>query len=137
MSVVIDASVLIAALIDGGPGGAWAENILGNDSLFAPELARVQAANVLRHLERAKHLTTSEANAAHEDLMDLDLELVSFEPFAERIWELRHTLTSDDAWSIAVAEALRIPLATLDERLCTAKGIACELLTPETSRPNY
>jgi predicted nucleic acid-binding protein len=49
--------------------------------------------------------------------MQLDMELFSFDPFADRIWELRHTVTSYDAWYVALAEALRLPLATLDARL--------------------
>ena len=68
-----------------------------------------------------RSITTAEANAAHEDLMQLNIELFSFEPFAERIWELRHNVTSYDAWYVALAEALRLPLATLDERLVKAK----------------
>jgi predicted nucleic acid-binding protein len=130
LSVVVDSSVLVAALADSGPNGVWAEEILSRGSLHAPELARVEATNILRRLELAKQLTTAEANAAHEDLMQLDLELFSFEPFAERIWELRHTVTSYDAWYVAVAEALRLPLATLDGRLSRAKGVACKFLTP-------
>ena len=130
MSVVVDSSVLVAALADAGPNGVWAEEVLSRGSLHAPELARVEATNILRRLELAKQLTTAEANAAHEDLMQLDLELFSFEPFAERIWELRHTVTSYDAWYVAVAEALRLPLATLDGRLSRAKGVACKFLTP-------
>jgi predicted nucleic acid-binding protein len=127
---VVDSSVLVAALADSGPNGVWAEEVLSRGSLHAPELARVEATNLLRRLELAKQLTTAEANAAHEDLMQLDLELFSFEPFAERIWELRYTVTSYDAWYIAVAEALRLPLATLDGRLSRAKGVACKFLTP-------
>lgn len=130
MSVVVDSSVLVAALADAGPDGVWAELVLSRGSLHAPELARVEATNILRRLELAKQLTTAEANAAHEDLMQLDLELFSFEPFAERIWELRHTVTSYDAWYVAVAEALRLPLATLDRRLSRAKGVACKFLAP-------
>lgn len=130
MSVVVDSSVLIAALLDSGPQGAWAEGVLASGALHAPELVRAEATNILRRLERAKHVTTAEANAAHDDLMQLDLELFSFDPFAERIWELRHTVTSYDAWYVAVAEALRLPLATLDRKLARASGIACELLTP-------
>jgi predicted nucleic acid-binding protein len=130
LSVVVDSSVLVAALADSGPNGVWAEEVLSRGSLHAPELARVEATNILRRLELAKQLTTAEANAAHEDLMQLDLELFSFEPFAERIWELRHTVTSYDAWYVAVAEALRLPLATLDGRLSRAKGVACKFLTP-------
>ena len=121
MSVVVDSSLLVAALADAGPKGVWAEEVLSRGSLHAPELARVEATNLLRRLELAKQPTTAEANAAHEDLMQLDLELFSFEPFAERIWELRHTVTSYDAWYVAVAEALKLPLATLDRRLSRQK----------------
>jgi predicted nucleic acid-binding protein len=90
----------------------------------------VEVTDVLRKLERAKDITTADAIAAHEDLLELNLELFSFEPFAERIWELRHTLTSYDAWYVAVAEALGLPLATLDARLAKASGPTCDFLTP-------
>jgi predicted nucleic acid-binding protein len=132
VSAVVDASVLVAALVDTGPHGEWAEEILGSGDLHAPELARVEVTNILRRLERAKEITTPEANAAHEDLMQLGLELFSFEPFADRVWELRHTITSYDAWYVAVAEALKLPLATLDERLSKAKGVTCDFLTPRS-----
>lgn len=122
--------MLVAALIDSGPHGVWAENVLSRGSLHAPELARAEATNILRRLERAKQITKSEANAAHEDLMQLDMELFSYDPFAERVWDLRHNVTSYDAWYIAIAEALRLPLATLDERLVKTTGIQCEMLTP-------
>jgi predicted nucleic acid-binding protein len=65
--------------------------------------------------------------------MQLSLELFSFDPFADRVWELRHTITTHDAWYVAVAEALELPLATLDERLSKAKGGACDFLTPRNS----
>ena len=130
MSVVVDSSVLVAALVDAGTHGRWAEEILASGSLHAPEIARVEATNVLRRLELAKRITTPEANAAHEDLMQLHLELYSYDPFADRVWQLRHAVTSYDAWYVAVAEALRVPVATLDKRLSTAPGPACAFLLP-------
>jgi predicted nucleic acid-binding protein len=130
LSAVVDASVLVAALIDSGWHGEWAESVIAAGSLHAPELARAEATNILRRVERAKEITTPEANAAYEDLMQLNIELFSFDPVAERIWELRHTVTSYDAWYVAVAEALELPLATLDQRLTRAKGPTCEFLTP-------
>jgi predicted nucleic acid-binding protein len=129
LSAVVDSSVLVAALVDAGPHGTWAEKIVANGPLHAPELACVEVTNTLRRLERAKRISTPEANAAHEDLMQLDVQLFSFAPFSERIWQLRHSVTSYDAWYVAVAEALRLPLATLDKRLCKAKGPKCEFLT--------
>ena len=122
--------MLVAALVDTGPHGVWAEDVLARGSLHAPELARAEAANILRRLERAKLIATPEANGAHDELMQLDVDLFSFEPFADRIWELRHNMTSYDAWYVALAEALKLPLATLDEALAKSNGVACEFLTP-------
>jgi predicted nucleic acid-binding protein len=39
-------------------------------------------------------------------------------------------VTSYDAWYVAVAEALGLPLATLDARLSRAKGVSCKFLIP-------
>src|SRR5215475_6342986 len=83
LSVVVDSSVLVAALTDSGPDGMWAEEILAASSLHAPELARVEATNILRRLERSKQITTAEANAAYDDLIQLNLELFPFDPFAD------------------------------------------------------
>ena len=64
--------------------------------------------------------------------MQLSIECYPFEPFAERVWELRNTLTSYDAWYVAVAEALDLPLATLDARLARAPGPKCKFLLPSS-----
>lgn len=130
MSIVADSSVVVAALIDSGPHGDWAEEVLAGGLLLAPELILVEATNVFRRLERARLIATPEANAAQDDLMQLDIELFPFEPFAGRIWELRHNVTSYDAWYVAIAEALKLPLATLDEPLSKSDGVICKFLTP-------
>jgi predicted nucleic acid-binding protein len=130
LSAVVDSSVLIAALVDTGASGTWAEEVLAKGSLHAPELVRPEVMNVLRRLERAKIITTPEANGARDDLMQLEIALFTFEPFAERVWELRHNLTSYDAWYVAIAEVLSLPLATLDERLARSRIVACDFLMP-------
>jgi predicted nucleic acid-binding protein len=130
VSVVIDSSVIVAALVDTGADGACAERIIEPGGLYAPEMVRVEATNVLRRLELAKKISTPEANAAREDLMLLEIELFSFDPFSDRVWELRHTVTSYDAWYVAVAEDLAFPLVTLDGRLAKASGPKCAFLTP-------
>lgn len=99
-------------------------------SLCAPELAYAESTNILRRLERARTITSAEANAAQSDLMQLDIERFAFEPFADRIWELRHNVTSYDAWYVAIAEALNAPLATLDQHLAHANGVTCRFLMP-------
>ena len=98
--------------------------------LVAPHLALVEATNVLRRFEREGRLGRMEAAAAARDLLQLDLELVPFTPFAERVWELRANVTSYDAWYVAVAEQCNLPLATLDQHLARATGPRCRFLLP-------
>lgn len=128
--MVVDASVLVAATIDTGRDGAWAEAVLAVGELLAPDLALVESANVLRRLERSKTITRFEATAALRDLLRLDLALMPFEPFADRVWELRGSVTSYDAWCVAIAEAVQQPLATLDLRLSRASGPRCRFHCP-------
>lgn len=130
MSIVVDASVLVAAATDAGAVGTWADRLIAEDAIVAPHLVLVEATNILRRLERNRELTTLEASAAQRDLLDLDLLLVTFEPFAARVWELRRSVTSYDAWYVAVAEAFEAPLATLDRRLRRASGPRCRFLAP-------
>ena len=122
--------MVVAALVDSGAHGDWSEEVLAGGLLQAPELVHAEATNIFRRLERAKLITTPEANAAQDDLMQLDIELFPFEPFAGRIWELRHNVTSYDAWYVAIAETLKLPLATLDEPLSKSHGVTCKFLTP-------
>ena len=130
MSVVVDASLLVAASSDAGAEGRWAEDVVCAGSLVAPPLALVEATNILRRFELEGRLGRMEADAAARDLLLFDLELVPFSPFAERIWELRANVTSYDAWYVAVAELCDLPLATLDRRLASATGPRCRFLLP-------
>ena len=130
MTAVVDSSVLVSALVDTGPQGAWAESVVAGGELTCPELALAEASNILRRLELTGDLSSREATAARENLMRLDLGLFPFAPFAGRVWELRLNLTCYDAWYVALAEALDSPLATLDERLGRASGPRCEIIIP-------
>jgi predicted nucleic acid-binding protein len=133
VSAVLDASVLVAATSDNGTEGVWAEEVVGAGGLVAPHLALVEATNILRRLELTGKLGRLEAGAAARDLLMIELELVPFGPFAERVWELRSNVTSYDAWYVAAAEELDLPLATLDRPLASAPGPRCRFLLPPTA----
>lgn len=128
MTIVVDASVVVAALIAGGRDGEWAEELLSTDFLAAPHLMPVEAANILRRAALAREITGDVATLAHADLVALPVELFPYEAFAGRIWELRKNLTAYDAWYVALAEALDSPVATLDRRLARASGPRCEFV---------
>ena len=61
MSLVVDSSLLVAAVVDSGPEGHWAEDILTRGALASPEIVLVEAANILRRLELTGRLTLLEA----------------------------------------------------------------------------
>jgi predicted nucleic acid-binding protein len=131
--LVVDGSLVVAALIDAGREGTWADALLGSDALAAPHLMPVEVANILRRAVASAELTADAASMAHADLLALRIDLFPYGPFSSRVWELRDNVTCYDAWYVALAEALDAPLATLDVRLSRAKGPRCkfQLAPPE------
>lgn len=122
--------MVAAALVDSGPDGSWADELLATDHLAAPHLMPVEVANILRRAAVSEDISSDSAALAHADLLDLRVELFPYEPFAHRVWELRENVTAYDGWYVALAEALGAPLATLDRRLATAPGPSCAFATP-------
>lgn len=130
MTLVVDAGLVVAALVDGGPDGTWADQLLATDNLAAPHLMPVEVANVLRRAAMSGEISVDTAALAHADLLSLRVELFSYEPFATRVWELRENLTAYDGWCVALAESLGAQLATLDLRLSRSSGPRCRFATP-------
>ena len=134
MTTVVDASALVAALIGIDPDHAWAYGTLSGQPVAAPEIVLPETANILRGLELTGRSDPYDVHSAFASLMRIEVQLFSFTPFADRVWELRHNLTSYDAWYVALAEWLDCPLVTLDQRLSRSPGPTCEFITP-TVRP--
>lgn len=128
---VVDASVVVAALVDRGRDGEWARTTLAHPSVTAPQLLPVEVTEVMRRLVGARVLSGDVATLALADLADLAIPLFDFAPYADRVWELRATVTAYDAWYVALAESFDVPLATLDRRLRKARGPRCRFASPE------
>jgi predicted nucleic acid-binding protein len=131
MTLVVDASVVVAALVDGGDLGRWAEHILLSGPQVAPHLMPVEVANVLRRSVQGGEISADSASLAHADLQALRVEFFPYEAVAVRSWELRENLTLYDAWYVALAEILDAELATLDRRLTRAPGERCGFVVPQ------
>lgn len=127
--IVVDSSVVVAALVDDDAVGTWAEDVLDGEA-GAPHLMPAEVAHVLRRMERTDEISADVAALAHGDLLAVRAELFPYAAFGERVWELRHTVTPYDAWYVALAEELAVPLATLDARLTRAPGPRCAFVTP-------
>lgn len=130
MSTVVDASVVVAALLDSGPDGRWAEAVLAAGSLVGPHLLPVEVTNIIRRSAARGRVSDDVAAIAQQEAVDLPVNLFPFRPLAGRVWQLRDNVTGYDAWYVALAEDLGAPLATMDRRLTCASGPLCGFLTP-------
>lgn len=130
MTTVIDASMVVAAMVDDGPDGAWADGILSRGRLAAPHHMPIEVANILRRAGLSGDVSPDTATLAHADLMALDVDLFPYAVVADRTWELRVNVSAYDACYVALAELLDAELATLDRRLARAPGPRCRFRVP-------
>ena len=130
MTIVVDASVLVSALVGAGAASRWTESLVVENEIAAPELVMPETINSLRRLEISGRITRRESQDAFRDMLGFEISLHPFESFVDRVWELRFNLTSYDAWYVALAESLGCPLATLDQRISRASGPTCDVVVP-------
>lgn len=130
MTLVVDASVVVAILVDSGPAGEWSAAALRGQRPAAPESLPFEVANVLRRLEAGRRLPLEMAALAHHDLLRLDVALWPYLVLAEAAWRQRGSLSLYDASYVSLAQRLDAPLVTLDERLARTAGRMCDVRTP-------
>lgn len=134
--IVVDASVLVPALVDDGDDGDQARARLRAEALVAPELVDLEVLSVLRRLLREGRLAARRAELALADLVELPLRRVPHRALLTRCWHLRDNLTVYDASYVALAEQLDAVLVTADTRISRAPGPRCrvELLAHPSRR---
>ena len=126
--IIVDASVIVAALVGETDGGRRAREALSQDLEWAaPSHQPVEVVNALRRLTRgSRGLQNGDAAFARfrsKEILALPLE----GSVLQRIWELRHNATPYDASYIAWAEALAIPVLTVDVKLAGIPSARCEV----------
>jgi predicted nucleic acid-binding protein len=125
---VLDASLLTDALVGAGPQGDRAVARVASTTMWhAPHLLPAEVTSAVRGLLAGSHISSPVAAGALERLGRMRIRLHTFDPFAERVWELRGNVTVYDAWCIALAERLRVALVTRDPKLKDVPGLRCEV----------
>lgn len=126
--IVLDASALLDALVRSDSHGDRARDRLERDlDHHAPHIVKAEALSGLRKLTARGEVAKRRSSPLIRQIMDLHIDTYPIEGLMPRIWALRANLTVYDAWYVALAEALEIPLVTTDHRLASAPGIDCDV----------
>ena len=118
--IVVDASVVAAAVADDGDDGDTARARLAGEQLLAPDILDLEVVSVVRTALVSGRMDARRAAMAVEDLGDLAIERVWTPVLLPRVWELGPDLTPYDAAYLSLGEALGVTVVTADRRLAQA-----------------
>jgi len=119
---VVDASVAVEYLLRTSLGLTLADVIEGA-SLAAPELLDAEVLSVLRRAVLRGHLEEARAQMAIDDLIQWPLERIPHRALAPLAWQHFRNVSAYDAFYVAAARALDMPLMTADGRLSRVSGL--------------
>jgi predicted nucleic acid-binding protein len=123
--IVLDASAMVDWLLQTPAGQRIEQRIYArNETLHSVHLLDVEFTQVLRRLMRERTLIPTRAEEAMEDLMALRITRYAPVLLLSRIWQLRNNMTVYDAAYVALAEELKAPLITRDQKIAAAPGHA-------------
>ncbi|MFW3171355.1 type II toxin-antitoxin system VapC family toxin [Geodermatophilus sp. CPCC 206100] len=123
--IVVDASVVVTALLVGGAEGDAAREALRSEEPHAPHLLDVEATSAIRRWVLTGRLTVEEARSSIRDLGELAITRHGHGPLLDRVLELRDAVSAYDGTYVALAELLAAHLVTGDRRLSRAPGLRC------------
>ena len=123
--IVVDASVVVAALLVDSEEGDAARGALRPEAAHAPHLLDVEVTSAVRHWVLAGRLTVEQARSSIRDLGDLAITRHGHESLLDRVLELRDAVSAYDGTYVALAELLGATVVTGDRRLSRAPGLRC------------
>ena len=119
---VIDASVAVEYLLR-TPLGITLTDTVESASLAAPELLDPEVMSVLRRAVLTGRLDEDRAVTALSDLAIWPIDRISHRTLALSAWVHYSNVSAYDAFYIAVARAMGVPLLTADGRLARSTGL--------------
>jgi predicted nucleic acid-binding protein len=127
VTVVVDASLLIRLLSNRPSDQLLRRRLAGRRTLHSPQLIDAEVASGVRGLLLGRWVETARAAEMLDDLASLPIRRHPVLPYQRRVIELRHNLTAYDAFYVALAESLGMPLLTSDAKLAMSTGHAAEV----------
>jgi predicted nucleic acid-binding protein len=117
-AVVVDASAVFALIKNEPAAPALRKRLFERDLVFyAPAVIDLEILSTARRYVFRGEMTLAEADTLFAAYASIDILRYAHDSFFFRIWDFRDNFTAYDAAYVALAEAYRVPLITLDARL--------------------
>ena len=130
---VVDASVVVRLLQNRVDDEALRERFDRARYLHAPTLIDAEVTSAVRGLLMTSkpniRIGVARADEMIDDFADLPLVRYPMQPHQRRALALRHNFTAYDAFYVALAETLDMPLLTVDRKFANAAGHAARIET--------
>ena len=121
---VVDASIVVRLLQNRRGDKGLRERFYQQRYVHAPALIDAEVSSAIRGLLMASKPTIKidvmRAEEMLDDFADLPLVRYPMQPYQRRVLTLRNNFTAYDAFYVALAESLGMPLLTDDRRYATA-----------------
>lgn len=128
--MVIDSSVIVAALLDTAELGTRARSSIRGKRLIAPQGVDLEVISAIRGLNLGGEFDEQAASQSVDAFRRMRIARTPISTLITRIWQLRHNISPYDAAFVALAEALDAPLLTYDTKLARAAGPRCQIVLP-------
>lgn len=123
--IVVDASTVVSALLDGGRDGDDAREAMLADEAHAPHLLDVEVLSTIRRTVLGGRLSAPAAQDAIGSARELPVLRHGHDLLLDRALELRDSVSAYDGVYVALAEILGATLVTGDRRLSRSPGVRC------------
>jgi predicted nucleic acid-binding protein len=126
MSTVVDASIIVRLLQNRAGDEPLRERFGQQRYVHAPQLIDAEVASAIRGLlltyKAEIRISPARAGEMLHDFADLSVVRHPMLPYQRRVLALRDNFTAYDAFYVALAESLRLPLLTDDRKYHRAAG---------------
>lgn len=123
---VVDASIVVRLLQNRPEDGALRQRVGECRELHAPALIDAEVTSAVRGLLLASKIEVQVSAERGDQMLDdfaaLPCRRYPMQPHQRRVLSLRHNFTAYDAFYIALAEALDMPLLTDDRKFAKTPG---------------
>lgn len=130
---VVDASIVVRLLQNRGGDGPLRERLGQQRHLHAPALIDAEVTSAIRGLlmtsKPGVRVSLVRTEQMLDDFADLPLARYPMQPFQRRVVSLRDNFTAYDAFYVALAESLAMPLLTDDRKFARTPAHSADVQT--------